>query len=74
MRRSLLALVIVVAFVGGGILSCGRPGSVPAALTSGGTRGIGLILQADEGERNTGTEPLGVAFIFSKPGFEPKPR
>ena len=155
MRRSLLALVIVVAFVGGCILSCGRPGSVPAALTSGGIRGIGLILQADEGERrvrrnagkgpfilkvdrqnggspdlvmgyediapgaeiqphthlvadeilfihrgsgvatlgqrqsrvsaggtiyiprnvqisvrNTGTEPLGVAFIFSRPGFE----
>ena len=43
-------------------------GARESPLSAGGTIYIPRHVQIRV--RNTGTEPLGVAFIFSKPGFE----
>ena len=61
----LLADEIIFVHKGSGLVSLGDR---EATVSAGGTVYIPRNVQI--GLKNTGSEPLGIAFIFSKPGFE----
>lgn len=64
-HRHLLADEIIFVHKGAGLVSLGsREAIVGIGSTVYIPRNVRIAL------RNTGSEPLGIAFIFSKPGFE----
>ena len=64
-HRHLLADEIIFVHRGSGVVTLG---SREAPVGAGGT--IYIPRNTRVSLRNTGSEPLGIAFVFSKPGFE----